>query len=101
MNWLAAIALIAVAALVGWHIMVSRQLLETLQQIKALLEHRLRRPYHHPHAGLTNYSTWTYHNGTWEIVESRVEIGFVAGDPPRRPGAYEGETVRRPAVRGQ
>jgi hypothetical protein len=101
MNWLANVALISVAVLIVWHVQVSNKTLDSLQQIKTLLEQRLRRPYHHPHAGLTNYSTWTYRDGIWEIVETRVEYGFVPGDPPRRPGAYEGETVRRPAVRGQ
>jgi hypothetical protein len=101
MNWLAVIGLIAVAVLVGWNVLISSNMLETLRQINRLLEQRLRRPHHHPNAALTNYSTWTYRDGIWEIVETRVEIGFVPGDPPRRPGAYEGETVRRPAVRGQ
>ena len=72
---------------------------ELLRQIKDLLKLMPRRS-HHPDHGLTNYSTWTYRNGSWGIVETRAENGFVSGDPPRRPGAYEGETVRRPAVRG-
>jgi hypothetical protein len=101
MDWSVVIPLLAVAALVGWQVLVSYQLLEILAEIKELLERRLRRPHHHADAGLTNYSTWTFRNTNWEIVESRAELGFVPGDPPRRPGAYEGETVRRPAVRGQ
>jgi hypothetical protein len=74
---------------------------DILLTIKDILDKYRPSPHHNHHTALTNYSTWTYRNGNWELAESRVESGFEPGEPPRRPGAYEGETVRRPAVRSK
>lgn len=54
---------------------------------------------HHGHAELNNYGVWTYRQGRWSLVEDRSLAGYTCGDPPRRAGTYEGETVRKPAVR--
>jgi hypothetical protein len=56
---------------------------------------------HHKLSGLTNYSVFRYSGGAWQLVETRFEPGFISDDSPRRPGAYEGETIRRPAVRAR
>jgi len=97
MDWLPNVLLLAVVVLIGWGIRFLFEIREVLREISRQLPMRGIR--HHPHSVLTNYSTWTYRNGTWDVVESRAEAGFRVGEPPRRPGAYEGETVRRPAVR--
>lgn len=97
MDWLSNVLLLAVAVLIGWGISVLFDIRTTLREISRQLSMRGVR--HHSPSVLTNYSTWTYRDGKWSIVESRLEVGFTVGEPPRRPGAYEGETVRRPAVR--
>lgn len=44
------------------------------------------------------YAIWAYRKGTWHLDSDRCGPGFVPGGPPRRPGAYEGEVVKKPGV---
>lgn len=85
-------------ALVGVAIQVRDELKRSGQLLEKIAEQKNGTP--HGNVGLTNFGVWTYRSDRWQLSERRTEPGFVVGDPPRRPGAYEGETVRKPAVRG-
>lgn len=95
MEWVQPLLLVVIAGLIAWLIPLTYRMLDTLNRI-ADSSNGSR----HAYAALTNYSTWMYKDGAWKVIESKIEPGFVPGEPPRRPGSYEGEIIRRPAVRG-
>lgn len=106
MDLLQMLLLVALTGLVGWLLGVAIQLREEAKRSARLLAKMVEllaedgRGTHHRGTGLTNFGVWTYNGSGWQLSERRTEPGFVVGDPPRRPGAYPGETVRKPAVRG-
>jgi len=100
MEWPVIVLLIAIVVLLIWLILLAHDMRESLHRIVANTAlPRGDDSSHHGLHGLTNYCIWTNHGGSWKLVEQRFEPGYMAGDPPRRAGAYEGETVRKPAVR--
>jgi hypothetical protein len=91
MDWVITLLLVVLAGLNGWLILMTYKILAFLAEpCRGSL---------HAHVGMTNYSTWMYKDGAWELIDRKLEPGFEPGQPPRRPGAYENEIVRRPAVR--
>lgn len=99
MIWLQVVLLLMVALLLGWLTLLMNRVLNHLEQFGVLLRLLVSTGDCHAPDAMTNYSTWTYREGVWQMVDKRIENGFGTGEPPRRPGSYEGETVRRPAVR--
>lgn len=96
------VALLAIIiALLIWLTMLAFQMRNLLQGIDSSLQRLTLNPStrHHGHHDLKNFSIWTSRGGRWALVEEHCEPGYMSGDPPRRAGAYEGETVRKPAVR--
>jgi hypothetical protein len=102
MNLLVVALLVVIAGLLGWLIRVANQILASIE-LNAEFQSVFpppRVPLHTCHGfGSFNYSTWRYSEKGWHLVEKRLDDDFEEGDPPRRPGAYVGEIVRRPAVR--
>ena len=101
-EWQITALLALIVILLGWLVYLAYAVLEQLNRLSLA-----RRP-SDPHGGychgiswMTNFSLWKYKDGRWRMVEEKCEQGFRPGDPPRRPGAYEGEVIRRPAVRNQ
>jgi hypothetical protein len=105
MEWLIVALLFVIAGLTAWLVRVANQILASLE-LNAEYQRVPpweRRPYHtcHGYGSMVNYSTWRYSKGGWQLVDKRITDEFDLGDPPWRPGAYEGEVVRRPAKRKQ
>jgi hypothetical protein len=102
MEWLDRVLLLVIAGLIGWLIRLVYQILACLErnaEFQAAPPLRVSQPSCHGQGMMMNYSTWKYEAGRWRMIENRLEEGFETGDGPVRPGAYEGEIVRRPAVR--
>jgi hypothetical protein len=97
MQWLT-LALLIVIAGSG---LVCVSLLAKINAALSRIDGRMRNGnnLHHAHTRLKNVTTYIYRGGAWSICEQRLEPGFADGGPPLRPGAYEGEVVRRTAVR--
>src|SRR5688572_26280786 len=101
MDVLIAVLLVSIGILVGWLIFLTYQTHAQLKRIMELIWTIWPGALHHAHGTMTNYSTWKYSGGAWRLVEQRLQPGFVAADSPKRPGAYEDETVRVAAIRAQ
>jgi hypothetical protein len=103
METLNVVLLVVIAGLIGWLIRIANQILASLERNAEFqrIYPWARHPYHtcHGYGAMVNYSTWRYSKESWQLVDRQIEDEFELGDPPRRPGAYEGEIVRRPAVR--
>jgi hypothetical protein len=104
MESLVVVLLVVIAGLIGWLIRIANQILASLERNAEFqgIQPRARQPYHtcHGYGNMTNYSTWRFSEKGWHLVEQKLDKdNFELGEPPRRPGAYVGEIVRRPAVR--
>jgi hypothetical protein len=44
------------------------------------------------------FSIWAYRRGNWELEKEYCQNGFETGPPPRLPGAYEGQCVKKECV---
>src|SRR5687767_3092273 len=104
MDWLVVALLVVIAGLLGWLIRVAMQILDSIErnaEFQTIFARR-RMPYHtcHGSGSKTAFTTWRYSEAGWHLVEQKFDKDqFEKGEPPRRPGAYVGEIIRRPAVR--
>jgi hypothetical protein len=103
MEWLDSLLLLVIAGLIGWLIRLAYQILACLErnaEFQTAPAWRASDPSCHGQGMMTKYSTWKYHDGRWQLIEKHFEEKlFEPGEAPLRPGAYDGEIVRRPAVR--
>jgi hypothetical protein len=42
------------------------------------------------------FSLWQFTGGQWELRKHACEEGYEGGEPPREPGAFEGEVRKTP-----
>ena len=95
--------LVVIAGLLGWLIRVAIQIRDGIErnaEFQAIFPQRRDYQTCHGSGSKTAFSTWRYSEEGWHLVEKQIDTDyFELGEPPRRPGAYVGEIVRRPAVR--
>jgi hypothetical protein len=102
-EWVVGALLVVIAGLLGWLIRIAIQIRDGIErnaEFQAIFPQRRDYQTCHGSGSKTNFSTWRYAEDGWHLVEKQIDVdNFELGEPPRRPGAYVGEIVRRPAAR--
>jgi hypothetical protein len=99
---LTTLATLAVLADITWHLSLAVDPVEATPGSKPARPRPQGTDYEHgipvhpkstPPAGL--FSIWKYESVSWTLLEQCGQEGCDCGTPPAKPGAYEGEVIRK------
>jgi hypothetical protein len=101
----ALLALLAVGLV--YVVVISQTVLKTLTRQERLIEFIAQRCGFGPSGGGTHmfgdpdygFCIWVFRDGKWSLSDDFSREGSEPGPPPRHPGSYEGEAVRKPSVK--